>query len=68
MRKVYKPLNVEEFGLRHRSAIKLVSQKPEYYVLVISQDGPISVVWSDEDTLVNVRRGANLVNLNMPWA
>jgi len=68
MRKVHKPLNVEEFGLRHRSAIKLVSQKPAYCVLVISQDGPTSVVWSEQDRVVNVRRGASLVNLNMPWA
>lgn len=68
MRKVYRPLDVEEFGLRHRSAIKLVSRKTKYCVLVISQDGPISVVWSEKDNIVNVRRGANLVNLNMPMA
>lgn len=68
MRKLYEPLNIEAFGLRHRSAIKLVSQEPTYSVLVISQDGPISVVWSEQDRFVTVKRGANLVNLNMPWA
>jgi hypothetical protein len=68
MRKIYRPLDVEEFGLRHRSAIKLVSRNPKYCVLVVSQDGPTSVIWSEKDGVVNVRRGANLVNLNMPMA
>ena len=68
MRKIYKSLDVEQFGQRHRSAIKLVSQAPDSTVLVISQDGPISVVWSDTKNVVTVRRGANFVNMNMPFA
>lgn len=68
LKKIYKPLDVEEFGLRHRSAIKIVSQESGYCVLVVSQDGPVSVIWSEKDGIVNVRRGANLVNLNMPMA
>jgi hypothetical protein len=35
--------------------------------LVISQDGPISAVWFEGDKVV-VRKGVNLVNMNMPWA
>jgi hypothetical protein len=60
-------LDIEQFGMRHRSAIKLVSQVPTYHVLVISQDGPISVVWADKKRVI-VRRYPNLVNMNMPWA
>jgi hypothetical protein len=61
------PLNVEQFGMRHRSAIKLVSQHSDVRVLVVSQDGPISSVWYEKDA-VHVRRNVNLVNMNMPWA
>ena len=62
-----KALDIEQFGMRHRSAVKLVSQKPQYCVLVVSQDGPISTIWSEGDRVL-VNRNANLVNLNMPWA
>lgn len=68
MRNIFKPLNVEQFGHRHRSAIKLVSQVPITTVLVISQDGPITVVRSDKKSIVDVRRGANFANMNMPFA
>jgi hypothetical protein len=63
-----KPLDVENFGLRHRSAIKLVSQEPKAYVLVVSQDGPISAIYSSRKYVVEVSRGVNLVNLNMSWS
>lgn len=68
MRRTSKPLNVEQFGQRHRSAIKLVSREPNYSALVISQDGPISFIWSERRSVVMVRKGVNLVNMNMPWA
>jgi hypothetical protein len=68
MRRTFTSLDVEQFGQRHRSAIKLVSREPSYYVLVVSQDGPISFVWSDKANVVNVKKGLNLVNMNMPWA
>jgi hypothetical protein len=68
IRGVYKPLNIEQFGQRHRSAIKLVSKQLRYVVIAISQDGPISAIWSRERRIVNVKRGANLVNLDMPFA
>ncbi len=67
MRKEGLALDVENFGMRHRSAIKLVSQQPRYCILVVSQDGPISTVWS-ENGLVFVQKTLNLVNLNFPWA
>jgi hypothetical protein len=62
-----KPLEIEESGMRHRSAIKLVSQLREAVALVVSQDGPISGVWSDDGT-VFVRAGVRLVNMNLPFA
>jgi len=68
VRKVSRPLDVESFGLRHRSAIKFVSRQPAACVLVVSQDGPISYVWSDKPCEVKVRRGVTLTNMNMPWA
>lgn len=61
------PLDLEIFGLRHRSAVKLVSKSPSYVEIVVSQDGPISLIWSKDGTVI-VRRGARLVNNNMPWA
>jgi hypothetical protein len=66
IRKKTKKLDPEQFGMRHRSAIKLISQEPRYRVLTISQDGPVSVVWSEAGS-VQLRRGLSLVNRNMPW-
>jgi hypothetical protein len=63
----FRQLDVEHFGMRHRSALKLVTQEPNWRALVVSQDGPISAVWSMRWTVV-FRRGVNLVNMNMPWA
>jgi hypothetical protein len=63
----YMTIDLEQFGMRHRSAIKLISHIQDSRVLVISQDGPISTVWSDGDNVI-VRKGVNLVNMNMPWA
>lgn len=63
-------LDVEMFGMRHRSAVKLVSQHPEVRVLVVSQDGPISAVWSDPawGPQVLFRKGINLASADLPWA
>lgn len=68
MKKANKALDVETFGLRHRSAIKLVSRKPDSSVIVISQDGAVSFVWSEKPKSVYMKRGVSLVNMNMPWA
>ncbi|MEQ8837210.1 MAG: hypothetical protein RID07_10445 [Lacipirellulaceae bacterium] len=67
LRDVFEKLDPQVFGLRHRSAIKLISRKPNYQVLVVSQDGPITAVWAKNDEIF-VKKGINLVNLNMPWA
>lgn len=60
-------LDVEQFGMRHRSAVKFASQCSEAVILVISQDGPISAIWPEADG-VHVRKGVHLVNANLPWA
>lgn len=55
-------LEVEKFGMRHRSAFKLVSHDSNYKVLVVSQDGPVSGVWSQGDGMVvHVRRNIDLM-------
>ncbi|MER8668986.1 DNA integrity scanning protein DisA nucleotide-binding domain protein [Mesorhizobium sp. M1156] len=44
MQRKYKKCDIEQFGMRHRSAVKLASQDEKSVALVISQDGPISAV------------------------
>lgn len=65
--RLYRSCDVEQFGMRHRSAIKLVSRLPSVCVLAVSQDGPISAVWAEENS-VFVKKGAALGNMNIPWA
>lgn len=60
-------LDVEQFGMRHRSAVKFASQCSGAVLLVVSQDGPISGIWG-EAKIVRVRKGVRLVNMNLPWA
>lgn len=67
MNRKYRRLDLEQFGMRHRSAIKLISHARDARALVISQDGPITAIWKQEDKVI-VRKGVNLVNMNMPWA
>lgn len=67
MSKRHRKLDVEQFGMRHRSAVKFASHCRDAVVLVVSQDGPITGVWTDGEC-VNVRRGVRLVNANLPWA
>lgn len=59
--------DIEQFGMRHRSAIKLVSKLQSTRVLAVSQDGPISAVWA-KDGEVKIRKGVPLGNMNIPWA
>jgi hypothetical protein len=60
-------LDVEQFGMRHRSAIKLCANTDDAIVFVISQDGDVSLVWK-EKTGVMVKRGVNITNANMVLA
>lgn len=60
------PLDVEQFGMRHRSAVKYVSQTRDAVALIVSQDGPVTGIWWDDRVLV--RSGTRLVNANIPWS
>jgi hypothetical protein len=63
------PLDVEQFGMRHRSAVKYISQCPNAVALVISQDGPISGVWSKKkDGDIAVRTEPRLISMHLPWS
>jgi hypothetical protein len=62
-----KNCNIEQFGMRHRSAIKLASQTSSFRVMAVSQDGPVSGVYRKAEQVV-VEKGIKLSNLNMPWA
>ena len=57
-------LDSEQFGMRHRSAIKLCSICEDVVVFVISQDGNISLVWNKESK-VYFKSDIKTTNLNM---
>lgn len=67
LKRTKRPCDIEQFGMRHRSAIKLASRDHHCRILVVSQDGPVSGIWW-EDECVLVRKNLQLVNINMPWA
>lgn len=60
-------LDIEQFGMRHRSAIKLCSTTEDAVVLVVSQDGDVSLVWR-EKAGVMVKKGVNTTNADMALA
>ncbi|MGV3523452.1 MAG: putative sensor domain DACNV-containing protein [Candidatus Sericytochromatia bacterium] len=43
-----RPLNIEQFGMRHRSAMKLCGVSRDAVVFVVSQDGETSLVWNED--------------------
>jgi len=57
-------LDSEQFGMRHRSAIKLCLQCDNIIVFVVSQDGEISLIWKKEGK-VYVKSSINTTNLNI---
>jgi hypothetical protein len=57
-------LDSEQFGMRHRSAMRLVSAVPDIAVFVISQDGGISLIWNDNGD-VCFKSGVKTTNVNM---
>ena len=66
MGREYASCDVEQFGMRRRSAVKLASRQERFVVLTVSQDGPISAIWREKQD-VFVKRGVSLANMNMPW-
>ncbi|MCZ7544183.1 MAG: DNA integrity scanning protein DisA nucleotide-binding domain protein [Anaerolineae bacterium] len=41
-------MDSEQFGMRHRSAIRLCGSVPDVAVIVVSQDGGVSLVWNQD--------------------
>lgn len=64
----YSSCDIEQFGMRHRAAIKLASCMRGTRILAVSQDGPITAVWRDDDHGVLVKKGVSLANRNLPWS
>lgn len=63
----YRGCDVEQFGMRHRAAIKLASRMPGTRVLAVSQDGPITAIWREGNNVL-VKKGVSLANMNLPWS
>lgn len=59
--------NIQQFGMRHRSAVKLASRTDAYRVIAVSQDGPISGIYKKGER-VFVEKGISTTNRNLPWA
>ena len=57
-------LDSEQFGMRHRSAIRLCSNTSDVVVFVISQDGGTSLVWNKEGK-VFFKPDIKTTNMNM---
>ncbi|MBI5933085.1 MAG: DNA integrity scanning protein DisA nucleotide-binding domain protein, partial [Chloroflexi bacterium] len=57
-------LDSEQFGMRHRSAMRLVSAVPDIAIFVVSQDGGISLIWN-ENGEVCFKTGVKTTNVNM---
>jgi DNA integrity scanning protein DisA with diadenylate cyclase activity len=53
-------LDVEEFGMRHRSAIRLVAAAPDVVAFVVSRDGSVNMIFG-QDGRVTFHRDVPLV-------
>jgi len=42
-----RPLDIQQYGMRHRSAMRLCAAEPGLVIFVISQDGDISIVYQE---------------------
>ncbi len=64
LRKTDLPLDFEQFGMRHRAAIRLCGNYSKAVAFVISQDGHVSLFWSEDDC-VYMKQNVNTTNANM---
>lgn len=60
------PMDSEQFGMRHRSAMRLVTACPDAAVFVVSQDGGVSLVFNHQDR-VFFRRNISTTNAHMAF-
>ncbi|MBM7846744.1 putative sensor domain DACNV-containing protein [Herpetosiphon giganteus] len=56
--------NIEQFGMRHRSAIRLCASTDNVFAFVISQDGDITLIWRDNKSIM-IKRNIDITNANM---
>jgi hypothetical protein len=64
IRKKKEPFNAEEFGMRHRSAIRLCASTNSVFAFVISQDGGVTLIWRDDKDIM-IKRNIDITNANM---
>lgn len=60
-------MDSEQFGMRHRSAMRLCAVAPDVAVFVVSQDGGVSLVFQ-ADGQVYFRRNISTTNANMVFS
>ena len=57
----------EQYGMRHRSAMRLCTNVTDIVVFVVSQDGDVSITWRQwGDNEVYFKKGIRITNMNMP--
>lgn len=61
------PLDSEKFGMRHRSAMRLVATAPDLAAFVVSQDGGVSLIFRHGER-VCMRRNIDTTSAGMPVA
>lgn len=60
----YSELESEQFGMRHRSAMRLCSNSNDAVIFVVSQDGGTSLVWNEKGK-VYFKTDIKTTNINM---
>lgn len=60
-------LDVESYGMRHRSAFRLASQCPDVLIFIVSQDGDVNLVFSVKDEVL-FRRNIKTSNVSLNQA
>ncbi|HEY0737190.1 MAG TPA: hypothetical protein VGD69_19895 [Herpetosiphonaceae bacterium] len=59
--------DVQQFGMRHRSALRLCASTDQVFAFVVSQDGDVSIVWRSGDNIM-IKRNIDITNANMVLA
>lgn len=67
LKRNYRACDPEQFGMRHRSALKLCACEPNVFMFIVSQDGDTSLAWNDGERVL-LKQGVNTTNANMVLA
>jgi hypothetical protein len=60
-------VDVESFGMRHRSALRCIGAADGAAAFVVSQDGTVTFIWKQDGRLL-LKRNVNTSNPNMVGA